>query len=111
MLGPAYFSQTDLQRPSCDIPSDRGQLPRNKFRIDMSHLQIVRQNRMNGSVRDANFMFQLHDGHSSITMNHLSHFFSHFFGPGCRRPTAVIVILHLLSILKPGKPVLNCGFL
>jgi hypothetical protein len=38
---------------------------RNKPRTNKSHIQIVRQNRMNGSVRDASVLFQLHDGHSS----------------------------------------------
>ena len=46
---------------------------RNKLRINKSHLQIAGQNRMNGSVRDANFLLQFHDGHSSITLNQLSH--------------------------------------
>ena len=31
---------------------------------------------MNGSVRDASVLFQLHDKHSSITLNQLSHFFN-----------------------------------
>ena len=31
---------------------------------------------MNGSVRDASVLFQLHDGHSSIILNQLSHFFN-----------------------------------
>ena len=31
---------------------------------------------MNGSVRDASVFFQLHDGHSSIILNQLSHFFN-----------------------------------
>jgi len=35
-----------------------------------------KKNRKNGSVRDANFLFQLHDGHSLITLNQLSHFFN-----------------------------------
>ena len=48
---------------------------RNKLRTNESHLQIVEQNRMNGSVRDASVLFQLHDGHSSIILNQLSHFF------------------------------------
>ena len=47
---------------------------RNKSRTDKSHLQIVGQNRMNGSVRDANFLVQFHDGHLSIILNQLSHF-------------------------------------
>ena len=47
---------------------------RNKLRTNKSHLQIVGQNRMNGSVRDASVLFQLHDGHSSIILNQLSHF-------------------------------------
>ena len=38
--------------------------------------QIVGQNRMNGSVTDASVLFQLHDGHSSIILNQLSHFFN-----------------------------------
>ena len=49
---------------------------RNKFRTNKSHLQIVGQNRMNGSVRDSSVLFQLHDGHSSIILNQLSHFFN-----------------------------------
>jgi hypothetical protein len=49
---------------------------RNKLRTNKSHLQIVGQNRMNGSVRDASVLFQLHDGHSSIILNQLSHFFN-----------------------------------
>ena len=49
---------------------------RNKLRTNKSHLQIVGQNRMNGSVRDASVWFQLHDGHSSIILNQLSHFFN-----------------------------------
>ena len=48
---------------------------RNKPRTDKSHLQIVGQNRMNGSVRDASVLFQLHDGHSSNILNQFSHFF------------------------------------
>jgi len=48
----------------------------NKLRTNKSHLKIVGQNRMNGSMRDANVLFQLHDGHSSITLNQLSHFFN-----------------------------------
>jgi hypothetical protein len=53
-----------------------------RYRTDTSHLQTVGQNRMNGSVRDANFLFQIHDGHSSIILNQLSNFFNHFFGSG-----------------------------
>jgi len=49
---------------------------RNKPRTDKSHLQIVGQNRMIGSVRDANFLLQFHDGHSSMILNQLSHFFN-----------------------------------
>jgi len=49
---------------------------RNKLRTDKSHLQIVGQNRMNESVRDASVLFQFHDGHSSIILNQLSHFFN-----------------------------------
>jgi hypothetical protein len=67
---------------------------------------------MNGSVRDTNFLLQLHDGHSSIGSNQLSHLFNNFFGPECQRPPAALVVLQcLLSVLKPGKPVVNCGFL
>jgi hypothetical protein len=44
-------------------------------------------------VRDTNFLLQLRDGHSSITSNQLSHFSNHFFGSGCRRSPAVLVIL------------------
>jgi len=50
---------------------------RNKLRTNKSHLQIVGQNRMNRFVRDASVFFQLHDGHSSIILNQLSHFFNH----------------------------------
>ena len=49
---------------------------RNKLCTNKSHFQIVGQNRMNWSGRDANFLLQLHDGHSSITRNQLSHFFN-----------------------------------
>jgi len=49
---------------------------RNKLRNNKSHLQIVGKNRMNGSVRDASVLFELHDGHSSIILNQLSHFFN-----------------------------------
>ena len=49
---------------------------RNKLRTNKSHLQIVGQNRMNGSVRDASVLFQLHDDHSLIILNQLSHFFN-----------------------------------
>ena len=49
---------------------------RNKLRTNKSHLQIVGKNRMNGSVRDASVLFQLHDGHSLIILNQLSHFFN-----------------------------------
>ena len=49
---------------------------RNKLRTNKSHLQIVGQNLMNGSVRDASVWFQFDDGHSSIIMNQLSHFFN-----------------------------------
>ena len=49
---------------------------RNKRRTDKPHLQIIGQNRMNGSGRDASVLFQLHDGHSSIILNQLSHFFN-----------------------------------
>jgi hypothetical protein len=52
------------------------------YHTDTPHLQIVRQNRMNGFVRDANFLFLLHNGHSLITLNQLSHFFNHFFSSG-----------------------------
>jgi hypothetical protein len=51
-----------------------------RYRTDTSHLQIVGRNLMNGSVRNAIFLFHLQDGHSSITLNQLSHFFNHFFG-------------------------------
>ena len=47
---------------------------RNKLRTDKSHLQIVGQNRMNGSARDAKSLLQFHVDHSSIIMNQLSHF-------------------------------------
>jgi hypothetical protein len=67
--------------------------------------------RMNGSVRDTNFLLRHRDGQSSIRLNQLSHFFSHSVGSGCRRPPAALVVLRLLSILKQGKPVVNCGFL
>ena len=90
----------------------RGQPPRNELRTDMSHLKIFGQNRMNGYIRDTNFLFQLDYGHASITLNQLSHFFNHSFGSGCRRPPAALIILQrLLSFRKPGKPVVNCGFL
>jgi len=49
---------------------------RNKLRTNKSHLQIVGQNRMNGSVRITSVLFQLHDGHSSIKLNQMSHFFN-----------------------------------
>ena len=49
---------------------------RNKLGTNKSHLQIFAQNRMNGSVRDVCVLFQLHDGHSSITLNQLSNFFN-----------------------------------
>ena len=49
---------------------------RNKLRTNKSHLQIVGQNRKNGSVRYASVLFQIHDGHSSIILNQLSHFFN-----------------------------------
>ena len=49
---------------------------RNKLRTNKSHLHIFGQNRMNGSVRDTSVLFQLHDGHSSIILNQLSHFFN-----------------------------------
>jgi len=49
---------------------------RNKLRANKSHLQIVGQNRMNGSVGDASVLFEFHDGHSSIILNQLSHFFN-----------------------------------
>jgi hypothetical protein len=48
----------------------------NKLLTDKSHLQIVAQNRMNGSVRDASVLFQLHYGQCSIILNQLSHFFN-----------------------------------
>jgi len=48
---------------------------RNKLRNNKSHLQIAGQNRKNGSVRDTGVLFQLHDGHSSIILNKLSHIF------------------------------------
>ena len=47
---------------------------RNKLRTNKSQLQIVGQNLMNGSVGDANFLVQFHDGHLSIILNQLSHF-------------------------------------
>ena len=49
---------------------------RNRLRTNKSHLQIFGQNRMNGSVRDASVFLQLHDGHSSIILKQLSHFFN-----------------------------------
>jgi len=49
---------------------------RDKLRTNKSHLQMVGQNRMNGSVRVSSVLFQFHDGHSSIILNHLSHFFN-----------------------------------
>jgi len=103
-----WVLRTFLKQISSDHHSTfhliRGQLPQNKLRTDTSQLQIVGQNRMNGSVRGVSFLLQLHDGHFSITLNQLSHFFNHFFGSGCRRPPAALVILHrLLSILKTGE--------
>ena len=65
---------------------------RNKLRTNMSHLHIVGQNRMNGSVRDASVLFQHHDGHSSIILNQLSHFFNPL-------NAKINPICHLLALL------------
>jgi hypothetical protein len=48
--------RTFVEQIASDHPATfhliHGQLPRNKLRTDASHLQIIGQNGMNGSVRD-----------------------------------------------------------
>ena len=44
-LGPAYFSQTDLQRPSCDFPSD----PWSAASEQTSHWQVSSSNTSAGA--------------------------------------------------------------
>ena len=90
----------------------RGQLPGNKLRTDTSQLQIVGQNRINGCVRDPNFLF-----HSTMAILR-SHWIS------CRTFSIISSVLDVEGLplrwsssnvswpfLNRENPVLNYGFL
>jgi len=73
------FSRREIaaQQAMCGSVRHRdAETTRNKLRTNKSHLQIVGQNRVNGSVREASVLFQLHDGHSSNILNQLPYFFN-----------------------------------
>jgi hypothetical protein len=83
----------------------------NKLRTDKSHLQIVGQNRMNGSVRDTNFLLQFHDGYSSMILNQLLHFFNqrnsrNFLTAQCikKRPTCRIYKMPSADLAPKLRP-------
>jgi len=86
---------------------------------------------VNGSVRDAKFLFRLHDGHSSVTLNQLSYFFnqensgsfltalhisSHpLYAPMAYTQTTLLFYQHLFlykarSVYKPRICICTCFF-